>query len=542
MLCDVCKQSLEGMNDPIVTPHLRAVQQGEHRSRGTLFDIEKHVFGHHRTRDSLVQSIKQQCLLSVKFKDHEHNLTRADDDFLTSFNLFVYEKEKRIFVNLMWRGTRAGTLSILLPLESMQEKADLILELNDNTDGQHSRRLIDGWDKNCLAKHSRCTRTGDSAFLPTKILEFEDGSNPTTCRLVLREEIYSNSRYTALSYRWGTAGKPGKLCLLQSTFDTIRSGLPLGSLSKTYVDAIHVTARLGIRYIWIDALCIIQDSPKDWRVEAATMQAVYRNSYLTISAVAGAHDDSGLFYSRDPAKVQPTVVNIAYTSYDKPKTFVCSDETQAVEASFRLGNVTRKRGWCPQERLLPCRVLHFGSQQVFWECHEQHASETMPWSMSYGHWDRDLPRKRLWKLSIGETLFLDPEDPYTTLFLEWYAMISIYSNCQLTHASDKLVAISGLANDMRSALNTRRPHTHHTYIADLWAEDLRFGLCWSLDGFGSRSAVYRAPSWSPMSLDGSIHWNGSPKRDEFTWHVTNANCTAATRYINDLDTGEVTSA
>jgi len=542
MLCDVCKRCLEGMHDPTVTPRLRATEQGEHRSRRTLLDIEKHVFGHHRTRDSLVQSMEQQCLLCVKFKDHEHDRIRADDDFITSFSLVVWEKEERVFLYLMWGagGVRAGGLTFLLPIERMQEKADMILELNDNTDGQHSRKLVDEWDQNCLAKHPRCARTGDPAFWPTRILEFEDGGNPTTFRLVLREELQSNSRYTALSYRWGTAENSSKMCLLQSTFDTIRSGLPIGCLPKTYIDAIHVTSRLGIRHMWIDALCIIQDSPEDWRSEAATMQAVYRNSYLTISAVAGAHDDSGLFYPRDPVKVQRTLFNIMYTSHHKPKPFICGGENLAVELSFQLGNVTRKRGWCLQERLLPSRVLHFGSQQVFWECQEQHASETMPWSMYYGHQDGDVPRKRLWKFLIGEETSSDPENPYKNLFLEWYATLSTYSNCKLTYASDKLVAISGLADDMKSALNIRRPHTHHKYVAGLWAEDLRFGLCWLLRGSGRRPEVYRAPSWSPMSLDGSIYWEGSPERGEFTCHVADADCTAVTLCINDLDTGEVT--
>jgi len=535
MLCHVCKRSLEGVNDPTVTTRLQVVPQQDDNSDHSLFDIEKYVFGHHRTRDSLVQSIKQLCLLCVIFQDEGHNSTPVNDDYFTTFRLTV--DESQLSIHLMCSGLKNWGTSFLWPLESIQKDTELSFELDDSTGGQHARKLIDEWDRNCLANHQQCGQIGNSAFLPTRLLDFEDVSNPTTCRLVLREEVSCPSKYTTLSYCWGTTANQGRLCLSQTTFNTLRTGLPVESLPKTYVDAIHVTARLGIRYIWIDALCIVQDSPQDWRSEASTMQAVYRNSYLTISAVVGAHNASGLFYPRKPVEVQPTVVNIAYSSCDKPKPFLHAMEFLLVHNNniWGVGNVTTKRGWCLQERILPSRVLHFGAQQVFWECYENHACETIPASHA--------PRRkatRLWKVLLGEEPFIDSSGPYEDLFSEWYRMLSHYSSCQLTHASDKLVAISGLADDMKLALNTRRPGIQHTYVAGLWAEDLRLGLYWSLDTFGSRPTVYRAPSWSPMSLDGPMRWYRAPSRDNHTWCVGDADCTAVTHYENGLETGEVT--
>ena len=538
MLCDVCKRSLEGTNDPTVTPRLQAVAQEDRRSCDTLFDIEEYVFGHHRTRESLVRSIEQGCRICVELEDpreYEHDFTCAPNDYFTGFSLKIYDEVIYVFL-------RRGTATVfnglsLIPLEAAQEEEDWNLELDGTTGGQHARELIDEWDKDCLAKHLRCGQVSDSHFLPTRMLQFQDISNPSTCSLVLREEVPPDSRYTALSYCWGASGEQEKMCLSQSTFDSLRTGLPLESLPNTYVDAIHVTAQLGIRYIWIDALCIIQDSQHDWRSEASTMQAVYRNSYLTISAVAGAHANSGLFYSRDPAKVQPTVVTFAYTSCDKAKPFVYPhDKDEGWIASWQIGNVTTNRGWCLQERLLPSRVLHFGAQQVFWECRERHASETNPRAMSYAC-------RRLWKNLIDQhDRNSRPGDSYKRLFSEWYNTLSMYSSCQLTHASDKLVAISGLANDMKSALDTCRPGTHHTYLAGLWSEDLRFGLCWRLTHFGRRPATYRAPSWSPMSLCGFTywHWPLEEKECEEMWYVGDADCTAVTHCVEGLDTGEVT--
>jgi len=115
------------------------------------------------------------------------------------------------------------------------------------------------------------------------------------CSVVLRGEVGLGPTYTALSYCWGKKAIQEKLSLITTNFGRLRAGLPLYSLPKTNRDAISVTAQLGIGYIWIDALCIYQDSQDDWRTEAAMMQDVYKNSYLTISAVAGSDDHSGLF-------------------------------------------------------------------------------------------------------------------------------------------------------------------------------------------------------------------------------------------------------
>lgn len=58
----------------------------------------------------------------------------------------------------------------------------------------------------------------------------------------------------------------------------------LSDLPPLFQDAIIITRQLGLRYLWIDSLCIIQDSLRDWETEAAKMASIYQNSYVTISA------------------------------------------------------------------------------------------------------------------------------------------------------------------------------------------------------------------------------------------------------------------
>lgn len=137
----------------------------------------------------------------------------------------------------------------------------------------------------CDQEHSLCVHLSDSP-LPTRIIDVR--SNPP----FLRDAHGEKARYTCLSYCWD------KLQPLTTTVNTLRSrqeGIHWHSLPQTFKDAIKVTRNLRIPYIWIDSLCIVQDSAEDWAVESANMRAVYGNSYLTIAATSSADSHGGLF-------------------------------------------------------------------------------------------------------------------------------------------------------------------------------------------------------------------------------------------------------
>lgn len=85
-------------------------------------------------------------------------------------------------------------------------------------------------------------------------------------------------------------------------------------LPKTFAEAMRVSTFVGVHYLWIDSLCIFQDSVDDWRMEASTMANVYRNSFLTISAVSGRNAGAGLFYQRDVSRVAPTLVRFGLSN------------------------------------------------------------------------------------------------------------------------------------------------------------------------------------------------------------------------------------
>jgi len=196
------------------------------------------------------------------------------------------------------------------------------------------------------------------------------------------------------------------------------------------------------------------------------------------------------------AKAVLTLLHIAYAADDQPKPFRHEREDEAALRAWDQDNVTTKRGWCLQEHILSRRTVHFGAQQVYWERHEQHASETNQKTIYHDAQRFVREESRLWKPLIGVREIPLDLGTYQSLFYKWYTMLSTYTQCNLTYPSDKLVAISGLANEMNSALRLYIHEKHHYYIAGLWAEDLRMGLCWHRTEGGIRPHSYRAPSWS----------------------------------------------
>lgn len=133
-------------------------------------------------------------------------------------------------------------------------------------------------------------------FLPSRLVKITaiNGTINSAC-LFLRDELPTKTRYLTLSYCWGSQ----RIASLESAmFKEYRTNIPLSSLSKTFKEAFQVTVWLGYQYIWIDSLCIQQDSKSDWETEAATMGMVYGISTCTIAATGARNGDAGLFFDR----------------------------------------------------------------------------------------------------------------------------------------------------------------------------------------------------------------------------------------------------
>ena len=153
---------------------------------------------------------------------------------------------------------------------------------------------------------------------------------------------------------------------LITTIDNIRrleESIPWDKLSKTFQDAIILTLKLGINYLWIDSLCIIQQCPEDWIREAKEMQRVYYNSFLNIAATAAEDGRRGCFFDRLSRFMEPLAISLTIEQGSEPETLFPFIEDPPLECGLARQPLIR-RCWVMQERILAPRVLHFTDEQL----------------------------------------------------------------------------------------------------------------------------------------------------------------------------------
>jgi hypothetical protein len=196
-----------------------------------------------------------------------------------------------------------------------------------------------------------------------------------------------STEYVAFSHCWG-GSQPFKL--LQANYHDCLQNIDFDALSRNCQDAVRITLALGYSHLWIDSLCIIQDSKADWKTQAAKMGDVYDLAICTVASTGSSSGDGGCFHQRDPRSLWPC--RVATSSRDQllPK-WTCI-RREGVSAFVR--GVDRsplnKRAWVFQERLLSHRILHFAEDMVFWECRQRVASELDPDGYVYRRFPQDF--------------------------------------------------------------------------------------------------------------------------------------------------------
>ena len=276
-------------------------------------------------------------------------------------------------------------------------------------------------------------------------------------------------------------------------------------LPKTFQDAIEITKRLGHHYIWIDSLCIMQDSYDDWLQEASKMQEVYANSLLNIVALGSSSSTRGCFVDRCSGAVKNRIT-LQWKNDHNLQYKLC--RWYHWEHSIDKLDI-HSRGWVFQERLLSPRLLHFGNSQVFWECFTTCACESMPSGLpDYA----DSKIKGL--LAHVKPGIVD----WRWLYEQWHTVISLYSKCEFTKCQDKLIALSGVAKVFAHAMD-------NTYLAGLWQKSLHLSLDWQVTHeIREPPPAYIAPSWSWASVQSPVKfWSWvSDEETQYLYKVLDA--------------------
>lgn len=304
---------------------------------------------------------------------------------------------------------------------------------------------------------------------------------------ILVETNGRSGQYITMSHRWASASEMVKL--ETTNLEAFKKGLVYESLPKAFRDAILVTRMLGVRYIWIDSICILQDSLEDWEREAAKMSLVYSNSTLTIAATGANDSTEGCFLSRNAPEIEPVMLEYPIDSALEVGRIFLTPRRATFDESVSRGPLSR-RGWVLQELILSRRIVHYAREQMYWECQSLSKAEDGATFKAHSRFKQLLS-------------FHDPPGFSYTQSLQnrWYTLVEDYKSRLLTKDTDMLPALSGIASEFGK-------HIQQKYLAGLWNLELANGLLWhARDSYLKQPSTYRAPSWSWAALNGPITYN-----------------------------------
>jgi hypothetical protein len=264
-------------------------------------------------------------------------------------------------------------------------------------------------------------------------------------------------------------------------------------------DAILITKRFGVRYLWIDALCIIQDSKDDWDDQAKQMARIYKNSLLTIAAAAGTADRAqGCFRTRSRMQTRPLDIKSLFPGGSSQYIFA---DRRITQDGARPMSALDARAWVLQEQLLSPRVLSYSNEELYWNCTTLNASETFPNGVpSFYDADWKFPDERLFKeVILGHS---NTNISKNRFYLSWRKVVEAYSERKMTKETDKLAALLGLVKEAAIFLDDR-------FLVGVWEKRLWAELLWWVKDpkKSKRHETFSAPTWSWVSINAAISYN-----------------------------------
>ena len=314
--------------------------------------------------------------------------------------------------------------------------------------------------------------------MPTRLLQIESATGKA--RICLVETLKTHLvNWAALSYVWG-GDQPLKTTA--ASIAEMRAGIRAERLPQTLQDAITVCTALGLSYLWVDALCIIQDDNGDLLQELASMPQIYRRAWVTISASTSASVTEGFLQGRCYSHTLMPI-SLPYVTDDGSRVGEIVFINDRAKCKRKLEPIN-SRAWTYQERRLSPRVIDFRHKQVVMYCYTNKQCQGYGSSLGWSNAEKQ------------EDLLYRPLSNQKRLLPTWHGIVDDYVTRKLSLPSDKLRALSALAD-------LYKQQRGHTYIAGLWKESLIDDLCWRVDRQEQvlRPKEYRAPSWSWAAID-----------------------------------------
>jgi len=373
----------------------------------------------------------------------------------------------------------------------------MFYDISEDPLSDNCQHMILGWIEECITTHAVCSSPA-LVQAPTRLIDVGESDN--YCVRLVSPSPSEVLNYAALTHCWG-GSKPTSTTTtnLISRYD----GIPLTEIPRTFEDAIKVTRWLGLKYLWIDSFCIVQDNTTEWETEAAKMADIYSGSWVVIAAAQAKDSFAGFLNPRESARhislklPHGTTVDICVRSRIGHDT----SSANRIPSDLLLSPLL-SRAWCFQERILAPRILYFDEREYIFHCQKEERCECGSVSRS-----EDNPPGTRW---LG--LLMNSKSPYSHFGILWGTIVQEYSDLKLTYQSDRLPALAGIARFVEKFIPGR-------YIAGIWEKDLPHQLLWCVqigeDGISMPSIdepLPRANIYTP-----SFSWTSWTRKVFYDW-------------------------
>ncbi|KIW29518.1 uncharacterized protein PV07_05331 [Cladophialophora immunda] len=388
---------------------------------------------------------------------------------------------------------------------------------------------IKSWLQECREEH-QCSHLTQSSEHPRRLIKIV---SETILRLVDTSELPKNVKlkYVALSYCWGEGRSKGRTTPCNRDKRTVF--FEMSALPRTIRHALRLVQALGLKYLWVDQVCIAQkiqwdkkpvpredddndgggdgyddcegdgckacssDAGEDWNAEASRMHVIYGNATLTLCACSSKSSWDGLIWPR-----KAWTYSVIPFFFEGQWLVNYDTSLNEVRATAPLS----KRAWTLQEERLSPRLLYYCGQRVYWSCVEKQHTEIATLSAGTPNGGgTPFERPDEFKRMSAAQVFINSRfaGDRSRLHQEWNDLVEAYCPREITEATDRFPAISGMAAQYLSTYVTQdRKVLRQEYLAGLWRDTFAEDLAWSVTAATNpmEALVHIAPSWSWASL------------------------------------------
>ncbi|KAF2265195.1 HET-domain-containing protein [Lojkania enalia] len=304
--------------------------------------------------------------------------------------------------------------------------------------------IINEWLNDCdhNTNHKDC-KGFHQTRLPTRLIDVGTKDSQILRLIETHEDPIETKEYIALSHPWGDPEKHPPFRTLPKdevngrTVENFKKAIPYNELPATFQDAIITTRAIGMRYLWIDCICIIQGPDGDFKQEAERMEDVYSGAYCVLAASRATGVRDGFLGKRAQRKY------LTFKRGDEEPFYMC-EPIDNFSHDVLEGSVMNRRGWILQERALARRTVFFARNQTYFECGNGVRCETLAQlhnNLADFLGDPKFPEKSI-RQNRGRKI---------VYFQDLYKQ---YSRLEFKEIEDRPIAIAGLENRLRTAYKT----------------------------------------------------------------------------------------